>query len=307
MYNTEHGDFDGNSWEQFCQQCFKLKYERDGYQELPAWRGDLGIEGFTRTGIVFQCYCPDDNYNPDLLYSKQRDKITADLAKLIKNEVELKKYLGKQKIVKWIFVTPQYQNKELVRHCAEKAKEFREKNIDILHEDFDILVHDLDFFTEQIPLVIDAKSKTIEINHELETKENTNLWIESQIDLVATAKRKNSHRISPTALNRDEKIEKLTEITISNFLNGNITIVKLQQKFPEDYEKFMRAITQFEIKVEELCLTNNSDNGELYSQIASELKAKIKSNFHYLNETTIDRLTEQVLAEWILRCPINFE
>jgi hypothetical protein len=53
MYKTAYGTFDGNSWEDFCQQCFKLKYENDGYQEMPAWQGDLGIEGFTRSGILW--------------------------------------------------------------------------------------------------------------------------------------------------------------------------------------------------------------------------------------------------------------
>jgi hypothetical protein len=41
MYKTEHGDFNGITWEEFCQICFKRKYEEDGYQEMPAWQGDL--------------------------------------------------------------------------------------------------------------------------------------------------------------------------------------------------------------------------------------------------------------------------
>src|SRR5690606_24929220 len=113
-----YGNFDGDSWEGFCQQCLKLKYEHDGYQEMPAWQGDLGIEGFTRSGILFQCYCPDEDYNPDLLYEKQRDKITTDLKKLITYETQLVSYLGAAKVVKWIFLTPEYKNKELVRHCV---------------------------------------------------------------------------------------------------------------------------------------------------------------------------------------------
>lgn len=307
MYTTEHGDFDGNSWEAFCQLCFKLKYESEGYQELPAWKGDLGIEGYTRTGIVFQCYCPDENYPSDVLYNKQRDKVTKDLGKLIINSEELKKYLGDQKISKWIFVTPKYLNRDLIRHCAQKSNEFRNNKLDILSDDFDVLVHDIDFFSEQIPIVLNAKSRTIAINHEQLSKETKNIWEESEIDLVENANRKNSQRIPIDAKNREAKIEKLTQITISNFLNGNITISNIEQRFPNDYEKLMRAITQFEIKVEELCLTNNSSNSELYSQIEVELKSKIKLNFLYLDETTIDRLTAQVLADWILRCPINFE
>lgn len=307
MYTTDYGDFDGNSWEAFCQSCFKRKFEKDGYQELPAWQGDLGIEGYTRTGIVFQCYCPDENYNPDALYIKQRDKVTKDLGKLITNEKELKRYLGTIKIEKWIFVTPKYLNKDLIRHCSEKAEEYRQKKLDILSPTFDILVYDLDFFTEQIPLILEGKSKKIAINHSDETNENTSSWVNSEIELVKNANRKNSFRIPSNVTNRDSKIERLTQITISNFLNGNLTINQLEQKFPDDYENLVRVISQFEKKVEELCLTNSSNSNILYQNIETELKLRIKNSFTYLNDSTIDRLTDQVLADWILRCPIDFQ
>lgn len=86
MIKCKFGDFDGDSWEAFCQQCLILKFKNEGYQELYASNGDLGIEGFTRTGIVFQCYCPDDDYDPQTLYEKQRNKITQDLNKLIESD-----------------------------------------------------------------------------------------------------------------------------------------------------------------------------------------------------------------------------
>ena len=54
MIKGKYSTYDGNSWEEFCQICLKLKFESEGYQELPAWQGDMGIEGFTRTGKVFQ-------------------------------------------------------------------------------------------------------------------------------------------------------------------------------------------------------------------------------------------------------------
>ena len=111
MIKGKYSTYDGNSWEEFCQICLKLKFESEGYQELPAWQGDMGIEGFTRTGKVFQCYCPDDDYDPSTLYEKQRDKISKDLAKLEKNLAELKDYLKEVKIAAWIFLTPYYKNK----------------------------------------------------------------------------------------------------------------------------------------------------------------------------------------------------
>ena len=86
MIKGKYGNYDGNHWEEVCQQCMKIKYQKDGYQELPACQGDLGIEGFTRNGTVIQCYCPDEDYAPKEMYEKQRDKVTTDLQKLINNK-----------------------------------------------------------------------------------------------------------------------------------------------------------------------------------------------------------------------------
>ena len=72
------GEVDGDAWEKYCQKLLKLKY--NDYQEVPArYAGDLGVEGFTHTGIAFQCYCQDGEPISDELYEKQRDKVTRDI------------------------------------------------------------------------------------------------------------------------------------------------------------------------------------------------------------------------------------
>lgn len=53
MIKTEFGTFDGNKWESISQLCFKNNFREESYQEIKATPGDYGIEGFTRTGKVF--------------------------------------------------------------------------------------------------------------------------------------------------------------------------------------------------------------------------------------------------------------
>ena len=87
MFITTHGSFRGDMWENACQVCFKLKYS-DSYSEVKATSpGDHGIEGFTRTGKVFQCYCPDENYNPDKnTYTPHSAEMLKDVSRgVIKN------------------------------------------------------------------------------------------------------------------------------------------------------------------------------------------------------------------------------
>lgn len=305
MIKTTFRTFDGNSWEEFCQVCLKLKFEQEGYQELPAWQGDLGIEGFTRTGKVFQCYCPDEDYEPQTLYEKQRNKITTDLGKLEKNEAELKKYLNGILIQQWIFLTPMYKNKELVRHCQLKAVEYKTKNLGILSTDFDVLVYDIDYFTAQIPTALGASNGKIEIEANRDESLDVD-WKSTNISLVNNAITKHGKRVAD-CLNKEEKVNKLTNFTIGDFLDEQQLVIKWKEYSPTDYEKFMRIIGDYEKTVEEMCITNTGDYNGLYDRIRHELDEKLKNSFAYLEDVTIEKLTKGVMAEWLLRCPINFE
>lgn len=308
MYKTLHGDFNGNSWEDFCQMCFKLKYENEGYQEMPAWQGDLGIEGFTRTGILFQCYCPDVDYNPDKLYEEQRDKITNDLKKLDTYKKELQSYLKDIKVHKWIFVTPEYKNKDLVRHCQNKAQEYKDLKLPFLADDFDVLIHDIEFYSEQIPIVRGFKQEKINIDpKEKKTSKEIADWKTKQITLVDNAIKKHGQRVPKAAVNFDDKVNMLTQNSVSDFLEGDELIRKWATNYQDQYEKFQKVIGLFEKRVEEKCAVNNGNSNQLYNEIESELKLKLKESFSFLDDTMIDRLTNRVMADWILRCPISFE
>ena len=305
MIKTTYGSFDGNSWEGFCQVCLKLKYESEGYQELPAWQGDLGIEGFTRTGKVFQCYCPDEDYEPQTLYEKQRDKISTDLGKLKKNESELKRYLNGILIQQWIFLTPLYKNKELVRHCHTKASDFRNMNLDVLSKDFDVLIYNIDFFAAQIPIVNGTTNNKLEIPADRDESKDID-WKGTNIDLVNNAITKHGKRISDSP-NKEEKINKLTDFIIGDFLDEQQLVTKWKNLIPNDYEKFLRLISDYEKTVEEMCITNTDDNNLLYERIKQKLKERLMQTFPYIEDITLEKLMKGVVADWILRCPINFE
>ncbi|CAH8713376.1 hypothetical protein M5W83_26740 [Paenibacillus thiaminolyticus] len=60
-----------------------MKFQDEHFTEIPAVHGgDAGIEGFTRLGRVYQCYCPEREYSDDELYDHLRNKMTRDINKL---------------------------------------------------------------------------------------------------------------------------------------------------------------------------------------------------------------------------------
>lgn len=307
MIKCKFGTFDGDSWEAFCQQCLILKFQNEGYQELYASNGDLGIEGFTRTGKVFQCYCPDDDYDPKTLYEKQRNKITHDLNKLIDPDrvKELKQYLHDIKIKQWIFLSPLIRRKDITDHCLNKRDEFRAKNLEYFDKEFDVLAYSEDYFTTEYATIKKANDEKIYITSDNDYSSKTE-WEEANIDLVNNAIRKNRKRLGAKA-EIEDSLNKLTDKTIKDYWDRDKILKEWKNICPHQYEKFEKIISDFEYDVEELCMTNEGTNETLFKDVKQRLKAKITNNFSELSEATIDKLTNGVTADWILRCPLDFD
>lgn len=284
-----------------------MKYEQEGYQPIEASPGDFGIEGFTRTGKAFQCYCPESDYSADELYNKQRDKITRDLHKLQTYEKELLKYLGSVKINQWIFVSPASRKKELIEHCVSKAEEYRKKGLPHISATFDVLFHDIDFFSKELPIALGQVkmkmdlpgTKSIDIRDVSDRKA-------TQSTLVANALRKHRARFNPIPANIDEKTEALTEGSIKYYLEGNDKLRNWETQYQTRYERFQLITSHYEKRVKEKCLFPVSDHNKLLDVIKKELVEKIQHEFCELSAIAVEDLADHIMAKWILECPIDF-
>lgn len=117
------GYMTGNAWEDLCVKCYRIRYQCDNYIAVPAvQRGDAGIEGFTNKGIVHQCYCPERQYSDNELYDHQRDKLTADIEKLMKNADRLRA-LGVPPVKEWHLNIPEYKDSRILIHAETKRQE----------------------------------------------------------------------------------------------------------------------------------------------------------------------------------------
>lgn len=306
MYRTKYKEFDGNSWEEFCQQCLKIKYKED-YQEIPAFfNGDLGIEGFTRDGLVFQCYCPSENYEQKELYEHQRAKITKDLKKLETNKKALKETLDKVKIKKWIFLTPEYKNKELLSHCMTKKNEILKTKLEILDEDFDVLIQTIDFFGNELSIVLNNCDNKIFVRNEELNEKNINQWKMSNIKNIENVKRK-INVLGSQKREKEKWIQKNINKTIEDFLLGEIILSELGKNFNQNYEKLLRFKNSVEKEIENICDDEDLSNKIKYESIAEKLEVMLKDQFENEFElSTILDLKRRILSEWIMNCPIDF-
>lgn len=195
----------------------------------------------------------------------------------------------------------------MVKHCRTKAEEHRNLNLSILDPEFDVLIHDLDNFTREAPIILDYTKRAIDISPDNVDDTQRLLWKNTAISLIDNANRKNQMLLGGKIENIERKIDILTNLTVKDKLDGDSIVNRWQISYPEDYERFLRVVDMVEREVIRTCMIPAPNNMERYKEFKSLVYAKLKATFANLSEPMLLSLTNKVIADWLLNCPINFE
>lgn len=304
----------GDEWEEFCHSCLKIKHQHDNYKSVDASSGgDSGIDGFTATGEVYQCYCPEKEYSDKELYEKQRDKITKDIQKLYDYQSSIKPLLNGVKIKNWHFTTPLYKEKSLILHCNEKENLVKSWNLDFIDVNFKIAITDIGHFRQVMLYVLPDVRKvagsaidfTVSVPDSSileEYKKNT-----GNNHLINNAVDKNTKLFPKNGVDYSESILERTNLTIEDYLIGE-NIKKLwSNEFDSQYEKFLRLISTMEREVKKQSTLPFEDNAKKVDEIRNMVKHKLDIEFpNFLSESNKEEIASAVVADWLMRCPLNF-
>jgi len=118
----------GDDWQNLCLRVLHEHHAGPELVEVPDGdRGDAGLEAFSLSGCAYQCYAPEgEPLSTSVRYEKQRTKMTADVRKFIVNSDKIKKLLPPDlKISYWVLLVPHINSRQLVEHSATKTAEVR--------------------------------------------------------------------------------------------------------------------------------------------------------------------------------------
>ncbi|WP_338766011.1 hypothetical protein WAF17_02845 [Bernardetia sp. ABR2-2B] len=310
MISTTYGDFDGATWEELCKICFIQKYQTQNttYVPVPATPGDSGIEGFTYSGKVFQCYCPNESYTSDELYKKQRDKITTDLNKLKSYERDLKEKIGENmKINEWYFVTPSYRKNDIINHCRKKEEEVKKWKLSIIdNENFKVTPQDIAFLHPELRINLNSIDKKIKLNPKKDPLNEDILSYQKDTGaLVNNLQRKQKKRLGKKI--PEPRLNIIIHNSIEDFLIGSSIIDSWQDLTSDDYENFKKIIAQEEKEIYDICASSDGDHKLTYKNIKERVEERLKEEFSTYELITIKNLANYVISDWLQRCPLNFD
>ncbi len=306
------GYMTGNAWEELCVKCYRLRYQKEHYTPIPAVQGgDAGIEGFTHSGIVHQCYCPEREYSEDELYEHQRNKLTTDIQKLISNGKRLKE-LGVPIISEWHFNIPEYKDSRILKHAQSKQQEVltaKEKNpVSLAHisDDFKILIKVAEDFTPEISRIIRTNLTDMKLNFAIQHQESPD-WSKCDSQKVANIRRKVGAVMHVDE--NDSDLNFVINVYVDYYIAGLEIINNLQLHFPEFYEDLYKLEQSYkrEVAVKTRMNTNRQLNQSVFDSILGEFQEKLEKDFSkMLTQASIVELKQDLVASWLADCSMEF-
>ncbi len=300
--------WDPNDWERHIQRVLKLRYAQPvgSYQHVAdEIKGDCGIEGFAVDGTAYQCYACQNWTDFGVLLEHQKNKMTLDISKLLRNEKELLKILGAVRIGIWNFVLPFWNNKDLLKHARKKESEVRAKKPKHTRADFRISVITGEEFLVEKEMLAKHDLYQFDVKDLPDTAPTAATWMEQhkELGLVENLARKagvitkgKSAKVHQGFLNQ----------TVKDYTSGSIVLGRLQQDVPEVYEEVLKRKTDREGELLTASATNTLVPGRFFDETLSQYKADLRG-VAGISPRAVDILAREAVSDWLIRCPLEFE
>jgi len=304
----------GDAWETLCVECYRQRYVKEHYTPIPATQGgDAGIEGFTQTGVVHQCYCPERDYSDNELYDHLRDKLSADIGKLMEARYAQRlNRLGVPTIKEWHFVIPEYRDDRIIRHAQSKrmeiltAKKEHPKNYLHIHDDFVILIKCAAEFNVEIIRFIRLPHTDYLLNLAVKHNETPD-WEKCDSEKVANIRRK-IKAVMNTEDDSDD-VDKLVSQFVESYISGLDILNDLQMSAPE-FHKDLIELEQVAKRDVVMQTTMNNDPTTYQStffNILNNFEGKLNAEFSgVLTPTSIGELKQDLVSSWLADCSMEF-
>lgn len=307
------GKLDGDSWEELCQSCYRIRYQSEHYMEVPAiHEGDAGIEGFTQNGIVNQCYCPEREYSDDELYAHQRDKMTKDINKLLSLDYKKRlKELGVPPIKEWHFVIPYYKDSRIIQHAASKKKEVINKKkanptlYDYIDDKFIIVIKQAEDFRFEITRTIRKSLTDTKLDLSgIEAKRPD--WLNCDSEKVKNIKRKVEAVMGTIAV--EEDFNEVVDLYIDSYIKGMEIMKTLRVSYAEIYEDVYRLEQAYkkQVKMKTMMNTDKTMNSDIFNEILKDFEQQLKDTCGYFSATSILELKTDIISMWLADCSMQF-
>lgn len=293
----------GTEWEDWANRLLSHHYGPTDYQRVPSKdRGDAGIEGYSISDcIAFQCYGCEEPIGVSERYEKQREKMTEDIGKFIKNKTTLQGIFKPLKMTRWVLFVPIFDSKYIVAHAAKKTQEVIDAGLPYVASDFRVVVVQESSYSHARDQLLSVTPAGLKLGKPVVSDDTVNVWSSCNDGLVGVLQEKLSKL---PAVKNNERRDQLVQQVLKWYLVGQEMLNHLRN-YPEVYEKVVATKSHREDFLSLSCLDGDASKGNLAQTIKS-FEDELRQEVEELHGFSVESLAVEAVADWLIRCPLSF-
>ncbi len=288
----------GDDWEDRCHALLSLKHGAN-YQPIGDKGGDLGLDGLSLSeGIAYQAY----GQEPETIDPAQgvKNKIHKDLGKLKKNQNEISKLLGDNKIKRWLLlINKDIPHNSIHQYAKNKESEVKSWQLEFIDDDFQVIIQMPSYFETESLEYHKKKDDRIEVEiSNPQAVSMSNMRENEQFIKVFNKFRK--------ITDNDEDAENLALDEIKNYFENAIWLDETQKQQPEFYSSIEEVRSDVEDDAKQGSIMEGSFNS--FSNTKNTLETRLINKIGArLGTKTLKNVRKYIIADWFVRCPLNFK
>ena len=301
---TAREQWDGGEWEEHCCRLLGVKFG-ENIQFVPdRVRGDGGLEAYRLDcGTVYQCYAPEAAFNVQAQTDAQKRKIQKDIRTLVSKPEETVALVGEGYLVnRWVLLTPEYDDKELIKYARMKSRNTRSPTRPVwCAEDFEIVVaSDMDLFSVEMAQ-LGGPTHIISLNVPPIPEDDAYASIEDGVAAKLTEKL----RESPALRADDAELRGYRSETLLDYVYGEKQSAILEDKYTAAYAAVSRRALSTQRRLTQHLAGGTGGLTDLRT-LVRELSAQFASDIPALAPVACDDLAHYYMAVWWISCPLRF-
>lgn len=293
----------GHEWQEFFSSLLIAIHGVGEYERVPDQdRGDLGIEAYSFSGRVYQCYAVQAGLTVTKRYEKQRDKMTEDIGKFCERQEDFAALLGDVQVTSWVFVVPRAESKRLLQHATAQTKRLRDAALPYASPDIRAVVITQDDLAPFILSLNRLSAQKISLAPRPPSDGDVKALEDAQPIQIhnLTEKLERLYKGRPQAL----KLDRRSGMMRARLLCENL-LDDLRDAAPETLSRIRSLIQARYRRLEVFGPTEGTPRSVLEEEI-SRLSDDLAAQASELDLNERELLVDGTVALWLMLCPLDF-
>jgi hypothetical protein len=200
-------------------------------------------------------------------------------------------------------MVPRFESALLIQHAGRKAEHVRARKLPYVTSDFQVSVETDDLFAVERATLLENGLTQIALPLEPVPDDRIAAWRGNNPAQIQTLEGKLA-KLAPRQSAVRQKQNR--DLMIQHLLQGQNTLQALHLNYPELYESARHCKDGREhfLATESQLLSQAPT--ELLSQVLDQFKMELNESIRGLERYTIEQLVWEAVADWLVRCPLEF-